>query len=230
VQPDRLARTLGDLSGEGATQWSCARLCEATRDIVGVSGAGIMLMSGDVQQGSLCTTNDVSNLIEELQYTLGEGPCVDAYQHNRVVVEPDLAQPRMPRWLAFASQALAAGVRAVYAFPLQLGTVRLGALDLYRDQPGSLSDDQHADAMAMAEVIATWVLHVQAQAPAGSIAKELERDADFHFVVHNAAGMVSVQLGVSITEALIRLRAYAFSHDRSLRDVAEDLVTRKVRF
>jgi len=230
VQPGRLARILGDLSAKGATGWSSARLCEVTRDIVGVSGSGVMLMSGDVQQGSLCTTDDVSNLIEELQYTLGEGPCVDAYQHNRVVVEPDLAQPRMPRWLAFAPQALAAGVRALYAFPLQVGTVRLGALDLYRDQPGSLSDDQHADAMVMAEVIATWVLDVQAQAPAGSIAKELELDADFHFVVHNAAGMVSVQLGVSITEALIRLRAYAFSHDRSLRDVAEDVVTRKVRF
>ena len=76
------------------------------------------------------------------------------------------------------------------------------------------SDDQHADAMVMAEVIANWVLDMQANAPAGSVAEELERDADFHFVVHNAAGMVSVQLGVSITEALIRLRAFAFSNDR----------------
>jgi hypothetical protein len=62
------------------------------------------------------------------------------------------------------------------------------------------------------------------------VAGELERDADFHYVLHNSAGMVSVQLGVSITEALIRLRAYAFSNDRLLRDVAADVVARKLRF
>ena len=227
---DRLARILAELSAEGDTGWSSARLCEATRDIIGVSGAGVMLMSGDVPSGSLCTTNDVSNLIEELQYTLGEGPCVEAYHHDRVVLEPDLAHPVVPRWLAFTPQAIEAGVRAIFAFPLQVGTIRLGALDLYRDGPGALRDDQHADAMVMADVIANWVLDVQADAPEDSVAEELDRDADFHYVVHNAAGMVSVQLGVTVTEALIRLRAYAFSNDRLLRDVAEDVVAQRLRF
>ena len=82
----------------------------------------------------------------------------------------------------------------------------------------------------MADVIADWVLEVQAKAPAGWVAVELEQDADFHFVVHNAVGAVSVQLGVSVTEALIRLRAYAFSNDRPLREVAEDVVARRLRF
>ena len=227
---DRLSRILAERSAEGDGRWSSARLCEATRDIIGVSGAGVMLMSGDVPSGSLCTTDPVSNLIEELQFTLGEGPCVDAYHAGQVVLEPDLARPASARWLAFTPVAVEAGVGAVFAFPLQVGTVRLGALDLYRDGPGALSDDQHADAMAMSDVIADWVLDVQAEAPPGSVAGELERDADFHFVVHNAAGMVSVQLGVSITEALIRLRAYAFSNDRLLRDVAADVVARKLRF
>ena len=227
---DRLSRILGELAAEHDGRWSSTRLCEATRDIIGVSGAGVMLMSGDVPSGSLCTTDTVSNLIEELQFTLGEGPCVDAYQASQVVLEPDLARPAAPRWLAFTPVAVDAGVRAVFAFPLQVGSVRLGALDLYRDEPGALSDDQHADAMAMSDVIADWVLDVQADAPPGAVAGELERDADFHYVVHNAAGMVSVQLGVTITEALIRLRAYAFSNDRLLRDVAADVVARKLRF
>ena len=61
------------------------------------------------------------------------------------------------------------------------------------------------------------------------MADQLSEDADFHFVVHNAAGAVSIQLGVTITEALVRLRAYAFSNDRPLRDVAEDVVARKLR-
>jgi hypothetical protein len=78
-------------------------------------------------------------------------------------------------------------------------------------------------------VIAHWVLDAQATASHGAMAKDLETDADFHFVVHNAAGMVSVQLGVSVTEALIRLRAYAFSQDRLVRDVAEDVASRRLR-
>jgi hypothetical protein len=225
-----MTRILAELSAEGEGRWSSARLCEVTRDITRVSGAGIMLMSGDVPGGSLCTTDDVSDLIEELQFTIGEGPCVDAHRQSRVVLEPDLAHPDTPRWLAFTPQAVEGGVRAVFAFPLGVGSIRLGALDLYRDEPGPLSDAQHADAMVMADVIANWVLDVQAYAPPGAIAAELEHDADFHSVVHNAAGAVSVQLGVSITEALIRLRAYAFSNDRLLRDVAEDVIARRLRF
>ena len=81
----------------------------------------------------------------------------------------------------------------------------------------------------MADVAARWVLEVQAGAPPGRLAGELEAGADFHFVVHNAAGMVSVQLGISVTEALIRLRAYAFSNDRLLGDVAQDVVARTLR-
>jgi len=226
---DRLHRILAELSAGGGDMWSSARLCAACPPIVGVAGAGVMLMSGDIPAGSLCTTNAVSHLIEELQYTLGEGPCVDAYRHDRVVTEPDLADPATRRWFAFTPPALEAGVRAVFGFPLRVGTVRLGALNLYRDRPGPLSDDQHADALVVADVAARWVLEAQAGAPPDAVAKGLEIGADFHFVVHNAAGMVSVQHGVSVTEALIRLRAYAFSNDRLLADVAEDVVARRLR-
>jgi hypothetical protein len=227
---DRFQRILAQLSVDGGGGWSSARLCELSRDIVGVSGAGVMVMSGDLPRGSLCTTDEVASLIEELQYTLGEGPCVDAHQQSCAVLEPDLAEPDAPRWFAFTPRALDAGVRALFAFPLQVGSVRVGALDLYRDGPGPLTEEQHADGLVMADVLARWVLEMQADAPPGAVAQELERGADFHVVVHNAAGAVSVQLGVSVAEALIRLRAYAFSNDRLLREVAEDVVARRLRF
>jgi hypothetical protein len=213
----------------GGDGWSSARLCAVCPGIVGVSGAGIMLMSGDVPRGTFCTTDEVSRLIEDLQYTLGEGPCIDAYQQDTVVTEPDLAEPVIRRWFAFTPSALQAGARAVFGFPLRVGTVRLGALNFYRDRPGPLNGGQHADALVLADVTARWVLEAQAGAPPGTVAKELELGADFHFMVHNAGGIVSVQLGVSLTEALIRLRACAFSHDRLLSDVAEDIITRRLR-
>ncbi|MDP1793426.1 MAG: GAF domain-containing protein, partial [Acidimicrobiales bacterium] len=91
-----------------------------------MSGAGIMLMSGDISRGSVCTTNAVSAVIEQLQYELGEGPCVDAYHHDRPVLEPNLADPKVLRWPAFASTAVDAGVEAIFGFPLKVGAARLG--------------------------------------------------------------------------------------------------------
>lgn len=196
---------------------------------MGVDGAAVMLMSGEIPRGSLCVSGEMSRLIEELQYTLGEGPCVDAYQQNRVVAEPDLADPVADRWPAFTPAALDAGVRAVFGFPLRAGAVRLGALNLYRGRSGALSGDQQGDALVVAEVAARWVLEAQAGAPAGTVAVAVAAGADFHLVVHNAAGMVSVQEGISVTEALIRLRAFAFSHDRLVGDVAGDIVARRFR-
>ncbi len=218
---DRLGRILATLSA-GGDAWSSARLCAVCPGIVGVNGAGVMLMSGDIPRGSLSST-------EELQYTLGEGQCVDAYSKDTVVAEPDLAEPVARRWPAFTPPALQAGVRAVFGFPLRVGTVRLGALNLYRDRPGPLNDEQHADALVVADVAARWVLEAQAGAPSGAVAKELEAGADFHFAVHNAAGMVSVQEGISVAEALIRLRAFAFGNDRLLANVADDVVARRLR-
>ncbi len=225
---DRLRRILTVVAA-GGKPWSSTRLCGACPELVGVSGAGVMLMSGDVPRGSLCASDQVSQLIEELQYTMGEGPCVDAYQQDRVVIEPDLADPATPRWLAFTPPALRSGVRAVFGFPLRVGTVRLGALNLYRDAPGPLSDDQHADALVVADVTARWVLEMQSGAPLETVARELEIGADFHFTVHNAAGIVSVQEGISVTEALIRLRALAFSQDRLLAEVANDVIAHRLR-
>ena len=225
---DRLRRVLAALSA-GGDGWSSARLCGACPQIVGVSGAGVMLMSGDIPQGSLCATDEVSQLIEDLQYTFGEGPCVDAHQKGNVVAEPDLARPVTRRWPGFTPPVLAAGVRAVFGFPLRTGTVRLGALNLYREVPGPLTGDQHADALVVADVAARWVLEAQAGAPPGTVAEELEAGADFHFTVHNAAGIVSAQRGISVTEALIRLRAFSFSSDRPLADVAQDVIARTLR-
>ena len=224
---DRLGRILAALSG-GEDAWTSARLCGACPGLAGVTGAGMMLMSDDVQRGTLSASDDVSRLMEELQYTLGEGPCVDAFRQDRVVAEPDLDGPAV-RWPAFGPAALRAGARAVFGFPLQVGGVRLGALNLYRDRPGPLSGEQHGDMLVLAGVAARWVLQAQAGAAPGALAGELEAGADLHFSVHNAAGIVSVQEDISVADALVRLRAFAFTSDRRLADVAQDVIARTLR-
>ena len=227
---DRLPRILARLSAGGGTTPTIERLCETCEEVAGVSGAGLMLMSGDTPQGSMSPTNDVSALIEELQFTLGEGPCVDAYHHNRPVLEPDLADPGTPRWPAFTPAALNGGVRAIFGFPLEVGAVTIGALNLYRDDPGPLSEDQYADALVLSGVAARTVLGMQANALPGTLGITLEDEANFRFVAHQASGMVAVQLEVSLTEALLRLRAYAFANARLVTEVAQDVVGRSLRF
>jgi hypothetical protein len=226
---DRLLHILAKLSSGSNTAPEPTRLCEVCADVALMTGAGIMLMSGETQQGSVCSSNPVSALIEELQYTLGEGPCVDAHRENRPVLESDLADPAVTRWFAFTPPAVAAGARAVFGFPLQVGDVRLGALNLYRDRPGPMTDDQYANALVLAGVAAQAVLAMQAHASPGALSTELEEGANFRFVVHQASGMVAVQLGVSVGEALARIRAYAFGNDVLLTDVAEAIVARKLR-
>jgi hypothetical protein len=227
---ERHQRILGLLVGSGSIELDSKRLCEVCAEVTEMSGAGIMLMSGESPGGSLCSSNAVSVLIEELQFSLGEGPSIDAHHQDRPISEPDLVDPRTPRWLAFGPPALEAGVRAVFGFPLQVGSVRFGVLNLYRDRPGPLSDHQHADALVMADIAGLAILMLQANAPPGRLAAELEVGSNFHYVVHQATGMVSAQLGVSVGEALVRLRAYAFASDRHLTDVARDVVNRELRF
>jgi hypothetical protein len=188
-----------------------------------------MLMFDETIAGSLCSTDAISARIEELQFTLGEGPCIDAFELDRPVVEPDLASPTSVRWVAFAPGAVEAGARAVFGFPVRTGTARLGALNLYNDRVGPLALDQHQDAIVLAEITAQVILTIQAGLPPGELAAEIEATSDLRYVVHQAAGMVSVQLDVSVTQALIRLRAHAFSEQRCLFDVGVDVVARRLR-
>lgn len=230
VTAARRARILQQLYPGGGDVLRADHLGRVCAAVTGTTGAGVMLMAGDVPGGSLATTDRVSALIEELQFTLGEGPCVDACRQDQAVLEPDLARPALPRWPAFAPPAVEAGARAVFGFPLRVGEVRLGALNLYCDEPRSLSSDQSADALVMADLAAESVLLMHAQAAERADAEQVASSGDLHHVVHQATGMVAAQLEVGVKDAFARLQAFAFAQDRPLRDVAGEVVARRLRF
>jgi GAF domain-containing protein len=225
-------RILSLLLGGRATDLDVKRLCDVCVEVTRTRGAAITFMSGRRAElrSSVCTTNTASALIEQLQYTLGEGPSLDAYIQRRPILESDLPHVSMYRWPVFSAKAVAAGVRSVFAFPLRTGTERLGVLTLCSGHPGALAHDHYVNAIVMAEVVAQTVLVLQSGAVAERLAPELEAVTDLQGAVHQASGMVSAQLGVGIAQALGRLRTYAFGTDRLLVDVAEDVVERKLRF
>lgn len=220
------ARVLGLLATANAAPLE-RRLCAVCARVVGVSGAGVMV--DGAHRAPLCASDETSARVGDLCLTLGEGPGRDAHRDGLVVVEPDLAQPQVARWPHFAGPAVSAGVAGIFAFPLRLGGMRLGALTLYQDRPGALSDAQHADARTMTRVVVTTLLVHQAGAPPGALAQELEGIDRAQAAVHQATGMISVQLDVSLAEALVRLRAHAYATERSLGETASDVTGRRLR-
>jgi GAF domain-containing protein len=169
--------------------------------------------------------------LEELQFLLGEGPCLDAFASRRPVLVPDLSDGATGRWPGYAPALHDRGVRAVFAFPLQIGAARLGALDIFRDEVGSLTDDQFRDALTFADIAVTTLLDGQARAAPGTAADGLDDEVvGQRAELFQAQGMVAVQLGVSLADALARLRAYAYAEDKALGDVARDVVARRVSF
>jgi ANTAR domain len=211
-----------------------ADACAAAVTAARVSGAGLTLMTRTSSGRVVCVTDPVSARVEELQLTFGEGPCVDAYSLRTPVLSGDLrAQKALRRWPTFAPAAKEVGAAAVYAFPVQLGAIRLGVMDLYHREPRSLESDELRDVLVLADTAALLLLgrdaagHDDARDVPGGLLSERE---GYRAEIDQATGMVSVQLGVGVEEAFIRLRAYAYAQDRSLTDVGRDVVARRLRF
>lgn len=227
VAQERWLRIVGALArGHPAV----AGLCGACAATLSVAGATITLISTGGAQVSVCASDSTAKQLVDLEFTLGDGPAVEAHERGVPVIEIDLVRRPPTRWVAFTGPAVDAGIRAVFAFPLRLGAARLGALSLYQVHPGAIGEETYADALLAAEVITRAILARQAGLPEEELMAELADDRAFHAEVHQASGMVSVQLGVDVGDALARLRARAFALDRPIGEVAADVVARRIRF
>jgi hypothetical protein len=196
---------------------------------VPVTGAGIIVMTDSGPGAMLASTDGPARTMEELQFSLGEGPCVDASRSGRPVLQPVLAGTGVQRWPGFAAGALGVGVRAVFAFPLQIGGIRVGVLDLYRDVEGHLDDRQLAQSLAFADAATSVMLHLQA-GNGGSAQPGLVAMVEDRAEVHQATGMVSVQATLGLADALVRLRAHAYAAERPILQVARDVIARDLHF
>ncbi len=203
-------------------------MCRAAVAPLAVSGTSLMVVHDGVLS-PLGWSNGPAQRLGSLQQALGEGPSLDAHRTGASVSEPCLAAPRHPRWIAFTPAAISEGAAALFAFPLRLGAVRLGALTLHRTHPGELSRRQYGDAQTVAELAVAVILGTQAGLPDDGLSADMEELITYSAPVHQASGMVSVQLGISVGEAVVRLRAHAFATDRPLAQVAADVVARRLR-
>jgi hypothetical protein len=202
--------------------------CVAALD---AAGCGLSMMGASGTREPVLAIGDHCDELEELQFTLGQGPGVDAAAGGGPILVPDLTEPEAARrWPVFAPAAVHHGARALFALPVAAGAARIGVLDVYRGPPGDLGAKRLTTALAYADAVLILVLDERGEVAGGSPREGRDLLPERRAEVHQAAGMVSVQLSVGVAEALVRLRAYAYVHDRRLADVAADVVARRLRF
>ena len=207
------------------------RICRACVDGLDVDGAAISLLTAAAARQTLAATDATAELLEDLQFTLNEGACMEAAATGAPVLVPDLSdRVDTARWPVFAAAvAEQTDVAALFALPMQWGTINLGVLDLYRRTPGELSREQRLDAITATDVAALRLLDMRT-GPAAGDADRLDPATSGRAEIHQATGMVLAQLDISPDAALARLRAHAFVEQRLLIDVAREVVGRRLRF
>lgn len=243
---DSIGSGVADRTSAGSSVFvGVGQLCETAVRLVGVDGAAVALLTHTTRVRDLVYATDaISQQIDELQFTLGEGPCLDAFSRKTPHLLPDLReQSAMDRWPVFAGEAFAVGARAVFAFPVVEGGHPLGVLELYRRSTGALEDNEHKAALTIATtagltVRRDWATYLTSvddpsggpdEAAAGLSGAQLDSPDEFsRSQVYLASGMVAVQLAVPASQALDRLRAYSYRHGRSIKDVADDVVARRL--
>jgi hypothetical protein len=209
-------------------------LCDPFVSALPVTGASLSVLSGTSGQSTISSSSAVASRLDELQFDLGEGPCWEALSTHRPALTPDINASANEAWPVFAealrSDRVAGDVSAIFAFPLVVGSLDLGAVDLYAETPGALTPQQVAGATSLAEVAAWQVLRRVLDDQDMDAAEDETSARSSRREVHQATGMVLAQLNISAKDAALLLRAHAFASGRSVREVATDVVERRLDF
>ncbi len=181
VNEDKLSAVLSDFARTLVTDFPIQgildHLVERIVEVLPVTSAGVTLISADMAPRFIAASDKSALCFERLQTEIGQGPCLEAYESGEAVAVCDLrTDDRFPK---FAPAAVAAGLAAVFTFPLRQGDGCLGALDLYRDTPGELDQYDMAAAQTLADVAAAYLINAQAR-DAARVASDLYHHSALH--------------------------------------------------
>ena len=222
-------RFLGAVHALTATVGRESQLCRPFLDILPVDGASISTI-GDFLGAETVSASDAQAVrLDELQFDFGEGPCWDALATAAPVLEPNVRLEPARRWPAFADAILGENLGAIFAFPLVLGPLRLGAIDLYTVRPTQLSALHIQQAVALSTVVSRVVLLRAFRLAAGSSEPEAS-DQFSRRAIHQATGMVLIQLQIPANDARLIIQGHAFAAGRSMLDIAEDIISGQLNF
>ncbi len=192
-----------------------------------VTGASVATLGAVLGSETLSATDDRAARLDELQFDLGEGPCWDALRAARPVIELAFAQGGAARWPALASAVRGEPIGSVFAFPLAVGPLRFGAVDLYSSAPTRLGRAEASRATALAEVVSRHILRA-------ALDEEHRIDREpgplSRRRIHQATGIVLAQLGLTPEDARLVIHGHAFATERSVMEIAEEIVEGTLRF
>ena len=220
-------------------------LCTACVGLFAVDGAAVSTVYEGAAQWTFGSSSESSRRLDEYQFTFGEGPCIDAVTSRKAVLVPDLDAQHERRWPVFAEAMLGDGFRSVFALPIVVAATCVGALDLFRADPGPLRDDELAGAVLAAEVAARPLLdllapgaldrddrdHLEARdgSRQGSPYEGRSDEMDLKRVeIYQATGMLIHQLDVDPAQAVARLRAHAMATNQTASQVAFAIIEHKL--
>ena len=204
-------------------------LCDLYVELVPVSGASITVFRHPGAQSTICASDDLSAALDQLQFDLGEGPRWETARTGQASISLDVHLDAHPEWPLFGAAAAELGVGALFSFPISMGTQLFGVADLYRTLPGPLGDEATARAVKVSHQVAAPAAHFASRSATSQVELPGEAAA-LRREVHQATGMILMQLEIDAPGALAALRAHAFARDRSVEDVARDVVARRLDF
>ena len=218
-----------EFTGSTGGAWSTriGAVCRSCVRQLAVDGAAVTIRGGGTNEELLHATDRVITGLIDLEFVIGEGPRHDTHRTAQMVLEPTLAGPAAQlRWPGFSREAVAAGAGAVFVFPLRIGPSIIGALSLYRHQPGDLSIENVATARSLANTALDHIVHDLLGV--GVLAQDglrLGRE-----VISQATGMIAVQREIALDEAQVLLRAAAYAQNRPITELADDVIHHRVAF
>ena len=184
-------------------------LCRAAADGLELAWAVITLTTSAGPE-RIGVSDDAAAGVAEIEFSIGEGPILDVLRTHRPALAPDLGESSLTVWPAYGRAALDRGVASVFVFPLHVGAAYFGALSLFGTAPGPLGGDRLRLALTFAEVATEQLLDTGHGPDGMRCGVDLDAAMDAHAEVYQAQGMLMVQLGIGLPDALARLRAYAF--------------------
>ncbi len=226
---DAVSAPDGPPTGVPGWEWG-DDLCAPFVSLLPVSGASISVFRDGGNHSTVCSSDAVAARLDAMQFELGEGPRWVVARTGQPAISADVAGDPHPDWPIFGARMAALGVGALFAFPIMTGAVMMGVVDLYRRTPGRLDRTATSQARSLARKVAVPAVRKALRAADEYDSAEHPRAPALRREVHQAVGMIFVQLDVTTAEALALLRAHAFATDRTLEDVARDVVARRIDF
>jgi len=202
--------------------------CRPFLEVLPVSGASVSTIGSLLGSETLAASDAQAARLDELQFDLGEGPCWDALRSGNHVLAPTIREAERARWPSFSAAIRDQGISSMFAFPLAVGPLRIGAIDLYSASPTTLDGKHTRQADAMAAVVSRHVLR--------RALNTLGRDHDdagnaySRRLIHQATGFVLAQLDLTPEDARLVIQGHAFAAERSMMDVAQDIVDGTIVF